>query len=176
MQRIETLLGFFPCFVQRSQGLLLMPVGSLDVGFGIPITDRPSTLGNIMEDGKEPVIFLHTERVVFVIVASGTLHGDPHPGRTGGFHPIRDILSGDFLWNGSSLGIIAVVAIEPSGNDLIHFRHGQQIPGQLLDGELVVGHVLIERMDDPVPPGPHFAFSVVLISMSVCIASRIQPW
>jgi hypothetical protein len=45
----------------------------------------------------------------------------------------------------------------------------------LFDGELIEGHIAVERVDHPISPPPHRARSVVLVSIGVCVPSGIQP-
>ena len=43
---------------------------------------------------------------------------------------------------------------------------GQQVAGELLDQELVVGHVAVERVDHPVAPRPLLARQVLLVAVA----------
>ena len=52
---------------------------------------------------------------------------------------------------------------------------GQQIAGNLLDDELVVRHVAIQRADHPFAPGPLVARHVLFVAVRVRIAGGIQP-
>ena len=47
--------------------------------------------------------------------------------------------------------------------------------GKLLDGELVEGHVRVERVDDPVAPGPDVAQVIALEAVGVGVAGEIKP-
>ena len=51
----------------------------------------------------------------------------------------------------------------------------QQIAGELLDGELVELLILVERLDDPIAIGPHFAVVVEVHAMRIGISGRIEP-
>ena len=47
------------------------------------------------------------------------------------------------------------VAVESGGDDLIGGGVGKEVPGELLDGELIERHVGVERIDHPIAPRPH---------------------
>ena len=52
---------------------------------------------------------------------------------------------------------------------------GQQVAGELLDGELVERHVAVEGVDHPVAPAPHDALAVALVAVGVGVAGRVEP-
>ena len=67
------------------------------------------------------------------------------------------------------------VAMKPGGDELVHRRIFQHVSGKLLDRELIIGHVLVERPDNPVPIGPDRAGTIFLIAIRIGIASQIEP-
>ena len=58
---------------------------------------------------------------------------------------------------------------------MIERRVGQQVAGKIFDRKLIVGHVLIERLDHPVTVRPHFTIVIEVNSVSVRVASIVQP-
>ena len=52
---------------------------------------------------------------------------------------------------------------------------GQQVAGDLLDDELVVGQVAVEGVDDPVAVEPDLARLVLLVAVGVGVAGRVEP-
>ena len=52
---------------------------------------------------------------------------------------------------------------------------GQQVAGDLLDGELVERHVAVEGVDHPVAPAPHRALAVALVAVGVGVAGGVEP-
>ena len=52
---------------------------------------------------------------------------------------------------------------------------GEQVAGELPGDELVVGHVLVERPDDPVAPGPDGPVDVGLVAVGVGVAGQVEP-
>ena len=65
--------------------------------------------------------------------------------------------------------------MEGRGDPLIGSRGVEQVPSELLDGELVEGHVGIEGSHDPVAISPNGSGRVVGIPCGVCVAGQIQP-
>ena len=52
---------------------------------------------------------------------------------------------------------------------------GQQVAGDLLDEELVVGHVVVEGVDDPIAIHPHEPRLVLFEAVGVGVAGRVEP-
>ena len=65
--------------------------------------------------------------------------------------------------------------IERCRQSLILSRVGEQIARELLGHELVVWHIVVERLDDPITPRPNLHRHIALIAIRVGIASHIQP-
>ena len=51
----------------------------------------------------------------------------------------------------------------------------QDVAGELQPRELVVGQIVIERVDDPIPIVPHLARPILFVPVGVRIPGRIQP-
>ena len=64
---------------------------------------------------------------------------------------------------------------KPVATNLVLRRMRQQVAGDLLDDELVVGHVFVERVDDPVAIHPHEPRLVFFETVRIGIAGRIEP-
>ena len=57
-----------------------------------------------------------------------------------------------------------------------NFRGGQQVAGQLLDHELVVGLVVVKSVDDVVAVSPGIAKGDVLVEpIGICITGNVEP-
>ena len=54
-------------------------------------------------------------------------------------------------------------------------RPGQEIARNLLDDELVIRLVVVQRGDDPVAPSPLLTWQVFLVAIAVGIARGIEP-
>src|SRR5207244_1078326 len=67
------------------------------------------------------------------------------------------------------------VAQKAGGDDLVLRRFGEEVSRNLLDNELVVGQVAIQRADHPIAIEPDLALLILLESIGVGVARRIQP-
>ncbi len=110
-----------------------------------------------------------------MIVAAGAAGGESEPDGGGGFDAVDDVFDIEFGRESSAFGILTVVAVEGGGEDLGVAGVWQHVTCDLLDGELIVGHVLAEGVDDPIPPGPVGAAAVVLVAVGVGIAGGVEP-
>ena len=68
-----------------------------------------------------------------------------------------------------------VVALKSRGDQLRLSRVRQQVPGELFDQKAVVGLVVIEGLDHPVPPQPQMPTPIDGESIRVRIPRRVQP-
>src|SRR6185436_8738085 len=123
----------------------------------------------------EPVVILLRDRVVLVGVTFGAHHREAQPGGAGGgdpvlyrFGPILFVVAAAFVVD---LG----VAVKTSGNLLLQGGVGQQVAGQLLDGELIKRHVLVERVDHPFTVRPDRTRQVHLIAIGIGVTRQVQP-
>ena len=114
-----------------------------------------SQVRHVVEDGKELVVFLLADGVVLVVVALGTFQGQSQPGPSRGLEPVNDRLDPEFLLAGIvSLGLHGIAM--KSGCDLFsHSAFWNEVPRNLLDGELVKRLVGVDGVDDPVAIDPH---------------------
>ena len=110
-----------------------------------------------------------------MVVATSATDGQAEPGLAGGLEAIDDGFDEPFLSDVAALAIETGVAIEPGGDELIAGGIGQEIAGELVDGELVEGLIAIEGFDHPVAPGPHVAGTVGLKSIAVGVAGEVEP-
>ena len=110
-----------------------------------------------------------------MVVATGAVEGQAHPEGAHGLGHVEDVLDPVLFGNASPFAVDHVVAVEPGGEDLLVGGAGQKVACELPDGKVVVGEVLVEGLDHPVPPGPHGTFAVALVSVGVGIAGRRQP-
>ena len=83
-------------------------------------------------------------------VALGAADGQAEPDGAGGVDPVDDGGDAVFLRIDAPLAVGQGVAVEAGGGLLGERGLGQQVAGELLDGELVERHVAVEGVDDPV--------------------------
>ena len=134
-----------------------------------------AAFGHLIKKSGELIKLFLRNRVELMIVAAGTeeAHAKPHLGGSG--HAVDDVLGAVFLVDNTALNGDGVVAIETGGDALLQRGVGEQIAGQLFDGELVEGEVAVVGVDNPITPRPHVAVGVVLVTVGVGIAGGIEP-
>jgi hypothetical protein len=71
--------------------------------------------------------------------------------------------------------VVAKQREKPGGHELVERAVRQHVAGDLLGGELVPRHVVLERADHPVAVRPDGAVVVDVDAMGVGIARGIQP-
>ena len=88
-------------------------------------------------------------------MALHTTHGGTLPYVESGVDTVNNRSDSKLLVIRSSLVIIHGIAMESSCNQLIGCWFGQEISGQLFNGELVIGQIAIQCLDDPIPIMPN---------------------
>ena len=88
---------------------------------------------------------------------------------------IHHVLHPSLLGDAATLAVDHVIAVEPRRQFLLLRRIRQEITRKLPDRELVVAHVVVDRLHHPIPPRPHRALGIALVAVRVRIACRIQP-
>ena len=186
---------------QRLQFPLTLPLGQLrrvDVELGLKRLDLPGDaieLGSLLsgrvrqsrrvvaavrvlalvEERIKLVVLLLRDRVILVGVALRAAHRQPHPHLHRCVHPVANRLGAKLLVVGATLGVRLGVAMERRREQLVARWLRQQVAGQLLDGELVVRHILIECLDHPVAIFPDDAQRVRAVAGRVRITGEIKP-
>jgi len=128
-----------------------------------------------VEERVKLVEFLRQKRIEFVIVTLGATDRHAQPDRAQGVDTIHDVLVDILVRVGAALVGGHVVADETGGDALFAGRGGEQIAGQLLNGECVVGLVPVECVDHPIAPKPHKTDAIEVIAGGVGIARQVQP-
>ena len=123
----------------------------------------------------EPVVVLLRQRVVLVIVALGTLHGQAHEYRRNRVDLVGDIGDAVFLGDRATLVRVHAVAQKAGCQPRLIRRIWKQVPGQLFDNELVVRHVLVVRVDHPFTPEPHVSVVIDRKAIRIRIPRRVEP-
>ena len=132
-------------------------------------------LGGVIHERGQAVELALGQRVELVVVANGTVGGQSEPDLRHGFSPIPGVVHGVFFRDDPALVGGDVAAVEPRSHPLVESRVGKQITGQLLESELVEGHIAIEGVDDPVAVGPDFAVIVEMDAIGIRIAGGVEP-
>ena len=75
----------------------------------------------------------------------------------------------------AAFAVDGVIAEKTGGEFLFEGGIREKITGDLPDGEVVVGEVAVDGIDDPITPRPHGAFFVALETIGVGVAGGIEP-
>ncbi len=132
-------------------------------------------IGGAVEEGVEGIEFAVGDGIELVVMADGATGGQAHPGLDGGGSPFDGVAEDELGIDGTAFAGGDVAAIEPGGDPLIEGWVGEEIAGELFDGELVVGQVAIEGGDDPVAVGPHLAFVIEMKAVGIGVTGDIEP-
>ena len=134
---------------------------------------------DLSEHGREAVELARWNWVVLVIVAAGALEREPEEGRAKGRHAISDRFLAEFLGNRAAFFRHAMEPVECARDRkrllLSVRRGGQEITSDQGTRELVVRHVALERVEQPIAPRPCERVAVGLVAEGVCKAREIKP-
>ena len=141
--------------------------------------DRPVViewlLFKIVEEGAQRVEVLLRGRIVLVIVAYGTTHGQAHECCAVGLRSFARNVHAQFFGNGSSLVAAHAQAHIPARDQRIEILCRQQVARDLLHRKLIEGLVAVEGTDKIVAERPDIAAVVVVQSIRVGIARIVEP-
>ena len=141
----------------------------------VAVLHAAAEFGQAVEEGVHRIEVLLQQGVVLVVVAARAAEGKAEEDGGRGFDAVDDLFGEVFLGHNAVFGVNAVVAVEAGGYDLGGRGVGQEVAGELLDDELVVGLVGVEGVNHPVAPAPHVARAVVLIAVGVGVAGGVEP-
>ena len=165
----------FPCFTLRKHvgmgGRLLEDSGhSVERGHGL----------RGMHDASQGVIVPSWNRVEFVVMATSTTDGLAQEGFSDGVELLVDNVGPHFgfVRLGQNFG---TEAEKSGGHDAVTGQvtivgGRKQIPSQLHGEELVVGEIVVEGADHPVPPTPSIGEGRVLVKpIRVRVSRHVHP-
>ena len=110
-----------------------------------------------------------------MVVAAGAAHRQPHEGSADGIGPVSYVLYPELFGDDAALRVLLVVAVEAGGQYLLGGGVVQQVAPQLPLDELVVGQVLVVRLDDPVAVGPHRVVKIIQVALRIREAGHVHP-
>ena len=154
---------------------MLPGIGELENGRGEEFVAVHGGIGRAMEERVELIEFLLRNRIKLVVVADGTLRGETEPGVDRGGGAVDGVAEDVFGLDRAAFGRRDVAAVEAAGDHLLARGIGEEIAGELFDGELIEGQVAIVSVDDPVSVGPHRALIVQVQAVSVAVARLVEP-
>ena len=136
---------------------------------------RLSRLVGIVDKREHPVVVALRERVVFVVVALSALDRETQNGLADRVHSVEHRLHPELLGIRAALGVDHGIAQEAGGNAIMLRRSRKQVASDLLDDELVVGHVCVECVDYPIAIEPDLTGLVFLKAVGVGVPRCIEP-
>ena len=132
-------------------------------------------LRHAVEECKHTVEILLLNRVVLVIVAARAAQSEPQPNVRRGLRAVRNILHAELLRHNAAFRAGPVIPVKRRGDALVQSGIRQQVAGNLLNGELIERHVLLERFNHPIAPAPHIARAIGLIAVCIRVPGRLHP-
>ncbi len=129
----------------------------------------------VAKHARQRIVVELRNGIELVIVATGTRDRQPEQAARESIDPIVERFG---LSLGNRLGIAAVGDVRRTNRNEAG-GHGQfgayQVASELQANELIVGHIVIQRLDDPIAPGPLLTEQVLFKSVAIGVASSIQP-
>ena len=152
-----------------ASGVLGLALG--EVGRG----DVVGRFVGVVQQRHQRIIIRVQDRVVLMRVALGAVERQAHPSGP------RD---GDAIDHGVEAVLVGIraaffvehrVAMEAGGDEIVGRGIGQEVARELPDAELVVRHVRVQGLHDPVAVGPDRAGAILLEAVGVGVAGEVQP-
>ena len=110
-----------------------------------------------------------------MVVAHGAADGHAHEDRAVGLGPLALEIAAVFLDDRAAFARGDAAANKAGGRELIDALGRQQVAGQLLARELVVGHIGIESADDVIAIRPAALVVVGVQPLRVAVAGVVEP-
>ena len=110
-----------------------------------------------------------------MVMTCGTTGGETEPNGRHSFHAILGIDRIIFFRDRSALAGGGEAARESRGDVLVKSPFRKQVAGNLLGGELIPWHIVLEGFDHPVAIRPDGAVVIDVDAVRVRIARRIEP-
>ena len=129
----------------------------------------------VVEVSEQLVIFFLLQRIVLVIVALRALNGHAKHALADRFHAVKHRFHPELLRIDSALFIDHRIAQKARRHNLILCRIRQQVAGNLLDDELAVRQIAIQRVYHVVAIKPHLPLLIFFKAVGIRVARRVQP-
>ena len=137
---------------------------------------RDVALLQAVKESVKLVVLPLGDWVVFVRMTLAAFNRQPQPYGARGVGPVYGLFHAVFFAVYAPFAVGQRVAVESGGHALLDGGIGQQVAGQLFDGELVERHVGVQGPNDPFPvtPGPGTR-AVLFVAVAVGIAGQVKP-
>ena len=130
---------------------------------------------NIGKEGPEGVEVFGRVGVVFVIVTLGATDRGSHPDCGYVSHPVGLVDGAVFCLLQTTFVGRLEEAVVAGGHELLSGGIGKEISGQLLPGELVKRHILVESSNDVVAIRGDVVILIAVVTDRVGIADKVEP-
>ena len=110
-----------------------------------------------------------------MVVAFGTFKRQPQESFSEGIGAVAHVFHAVFFINDPAFLGDFVVSVKAGSQDGLLIFGGKPITCELPGHKFFIRIIFIERMDDPVAPGPHSAQAIVLVSMAIGVAGEVHP-
>ena len=130
---------------------------------------------DVGEEGAERVEIAGLERVELVVVALRAAGCLAEPGGTDRANAVGEHPRLVVLGLGAPLLGREQEPVEPRANAGLLIRIGHEVPGHLMDRELVKGLVVVEAPDHPVAVGPDISRGVAVVADRVGEPDSVEP-
>ena len=168
---IEVRDAFLPLLLKRFEFRLLQVRGDRKLRLVVVAIG----IFGLVEDRVELVVVLDGDRIVLVRMALGTPHRQSHPNLQRRIDTVFHGRDSELLIIGPPFIIAQGRAMKSRCDTLSHRGTFKQISGELFDGELIVRHIVVERMDHPIAIGPKIPCQILLVPFGIGVASQIEP-
>ena len=137
--------------------------------------DRQLRLGSVVQERHHLIVGTMRHRIELVRMTLRASEGEAEPCGGGGIYPVDHRVKPKLQRVDAALLVDHRVAMKAGGNALGLRGVGQQVAGDLLDGELIKRQVGIERVDHPIAPRPDGTRAILLVAVGVRVAREVQP-
>ena len=132
-------------------------------------------IGGVVEKAEAGIVFLVLDRVVGMAVALHAAHREALENLPCGHVAIHRSHQAELLVVGAALAVHLGKAVKGGGEFLVESGAGDEVAGELVDDELVVGKVVVEGLDEPVAVFPDVAVGVVAQAFGIGVTREIHP-
>ena len=125
--------------------------------------------------GEHSVVLHLFDGVVLVVMTLGAAKGEPEENLAGGRDPVEDGIDPELFAVHATLGVDLCVAMKAGCNALCRRSIGEHVASQLLDDKLIERQIIVGGADDPIAVLPHYAGSIVAVTIAIGITGGVQP-
>ena len=110
-----------------------------------------------------------------MVMALSAPERESHKGGSSRVYTVKDIGGLVLFGDSASLKVDRVVTVKASRNFLGKSWVWEEVACQLLGGELIVGHILVKGIYDPLSPPPHIPMAIYMVAVCIGVACQVEP-